>query len=69
MWGTVRSWTFECMDCDWRKTTSPGGDVLLHGVTYFDACPACGGEHVMRREATELERLVERLMPKRRLAS
>jgi hypothetical protein len=65
MWGKARSWTFECIDCEWRKTTAPTGDVLLHGVTHFDHCLACGGEHVIRREATDVERLVERLMPRR----
>jgi len=63
MWGEARSWTFECLDCDWRKTTMPAGDVLLRGVTHFARCPACGGDHLMRRQATDLERLVERLMP------
>jgi Zn finger protein HypA/HybF involved in hydrogenase expression len=68
-WGKVTSWTFECLDCDWRRTTMPTGDVMLHGVTYFDTCPACGSENLMRREATDLERLVERLLPGKRRAS
>lgn len=42
------------------------GDVLVHGDTHFHACPACQGENLMRREATDLERLVERLLPRRR---
>jgi rRNA maturation endonuclease Nob1 len=68
MWGKARSWTYECLDCEWRKTTPPVGDMLLSGVTHFDVCPACGRDHLMRREASEVERLVERLMPRRRSA-
>lgn len=60
-----RSCTFECLDCDWRKTTAPASDVLVEGITYFARCPACTSENLMRREATELERLVERLLPRR----
>lgn len=66
MWGKARSWTFECLDCEWRRAILPAGDVLTQGVTDFDVCPACGGDHLMRREATEVERLVERLMPRKR---
>jgi rRNA maturation endonuclease Nob1 len=68
MWGKVRSWTFECLDCEWRKTTPPTGDALLQGLTHFEVCPACGSESLVRRESTEVERLVESLMPRRRAA-
>jgi hypothetical protein len=44
----------------------PVGEVLLHGVTHFNTCPACEGESLRRREATDPERLVERLLQGRR---
>ncbi|KJV35675.1 hypothetical protein [Luteibacter yeojuensis] len=66
VWGKVHSWTFECLDCEWRTTTMPAGDMLLRGVTHFDTCPACSGENLMRREATDLERLIERILPAKR---
>jgi hypothetical protein len=62
MWAKPRSWTFECLNCDWRKTTAPTGDLHADGITHFARCPACASEDLMRREATELERLVERLL-------
>jgi hypothetical protein len=66
MRGKARSWTLECLDCEWRRTTLPAGDVLIQGVTHFDACPGCGGGHLMRRKSTEVERLVERIIPQKR---
>ena len=66
MWGKARSLTSECLDCSWRKTSPPAGDVLMQGLTYFKHCPACGGENMIRRESTDIEQLVERLMPWRR---
>jgi hypothetical protein len=66
VWGKARALTFECLDCSWRKTSPPAGDVLMHGLTYFEQCPVCNGKNLLCRESTDVEQLVERLMPWRR---